>query len=220
MELHFVHTENETTSNEFLVVTVFFNIGEESAFLKEVKYATVSSTTDASVEITNSINAYDLIKKANDQGYISYVGSFTTPPCTEGVNFILLREWQTMSKTQWDAFANSLQGTGLSTQTYASGNGNYRTAQSVNSRTIFVNDGKIDNGDDLSDAQVAGIVILCVVGFILLVSLPVLSVIYCSRKKKTIERKTVGDAIHKHIEKNQKEYQSLDVEGNGQKITA
>jgi len=218
MELHLVHVEDATVVAEYFVLTILFNIGEESEFLKEVQFGSLSATTDAQVEIHHSINVWDIVSKANSQGYIKYVGSFTTPPCTENVNFVILREWQTLSATQWNAFATSLPNTGVSSYTYASGNGNYRSTQAVNSRTIFVNEGKIDNGEDLSDGQVAGIIVGSVLGFIILVSIPVLCCIYYRKKKALADRKNVGEVLSKHMEKNNKDYQPIDTEKKANKI--
>jgi len=86
MELHIVHQE-ANGEKDYLVFAVYFNIGGESEFLKSIKYTTVSSTTDSSVILDEGINIWTLLKKAKGMDYISYEGSFTTPPCTEGVKF-------------------------------------------------------------------------------------------------------------------------------------
>jgi len=93
MEMHFVHQQG--TAADYLVLTAFFNIGpEESEFLKEIKYSAGSSTADAEVAITDSINPWDVLGKIQgNKEYITYYGSFTTPPCTEGVNFVLFRDF-------------------------------------------------------------------------------------------------------------------------------
>jgi len=107
MELHFVHADSLTAPTKYLVVTVFFNLGEENFFLKRSMFGGLSATTDATVSLNLGINPWDIMKRSNSQGYIMYNGSFTTPPCTEGVTFILLREWQTLSQAQWSAFTTS-----------------------------------------------------------------------------------------------------------------
>jgi len=86
MELHIVHQE-ANGEKDYLVFAVYFNIGGESEFLKSIKYTTVSPTTDSSVILDEGINIWTLLKKAKGMDYISYEGSFTTPPCTEGVKF-------------------------------------------------------------------------------------------------------------------------------------
>jgi len=137
MELHVVHKVDD--SDDFLVLGFYYNIGEENESLKKFKYDKMSSTKDATVKIEESINIYsDIAKHSNDQDYIWYVGSFTTPPCTENVNFFLFREYQTMSKAQWDAYWNSLKSlVGITDWTYANGKGTWRATQKVNGRTIM-----------------------------------------------------------------------------------
>merc|ERR1712194_122702 len=119
MEMHFVHQQG--TNTDYLVLTVFFNIGPTaSSFLTTCNYS--------------SVNVWDVLGSAQGNGeYIYYSGSFTTPPCTEGVTFILFRDFLQMSKAQWDAYVTSLPNVTFS---YSGATGNYRTVQSLNSRTI------------------------------------------------------------------------------------
>ena len=50
------------------------------------------------------VNAADLLPK--HLGYFEFEGSLTTPPCTEGVRWIVLRESQAISPSEIAAFAN------------------------------------------------------------------------------------------------------------------
>jgi len=126
MEMHFVHQYGDAT--DYLVLTVFFEIGPTAnSFLTKVNYSKGSSTTDGTVAISGKLNAWDILGSVQgDSMYISYPGSFTTPPCTEGVTFILFTDNLQMSKAQWDAFATSLPNV---TFTYNTA-GNYRSVQS------------------------------------------------------------------------------------------
>jgi len=143
MELHFVHRNG--TEADYLVLTVFFNIGPtENAFLKKINYSAASATADAEIAISDSVNIFELLGKAQNSGeYISYPGSFTTPPCTEGVTFILFRDFQQMSKAQWDTYASYI--TLTNTMVYATATtGNFRGVQALNSRTLTLNFGVAD----------------------------------------------------------------------------
>jgi len=133
MEMHFVHQYG--TATDYLVLTLFFNIGPTAnTFLTKANYSSASATTDASVAITSSLNVWDILSTAQGaKEYITYSGSFTTPPCTEGVTFVLFNDPLQMSKAQWDAFATSIPDASVS---YVAGTGNYRTAQSLNSRVV------------------------------------------------------------------------------------
>merc|ERR1712194_88935 len=93
----------------------------------------------------------------------------TTPPCTEGVHWFVFREWNYLSKTQWNAFKASIPTVSM---VYATGNGNYRPVQPLNSRTITLRTLHIDNGGYLSAGTIAGIVIACVLAIALLIGIP------------------------------------------------
>merc|ERR1712159_916778 len=133
MELHFVHQNG--TATDYLVLTALFNIGPTAnAFLTDIKYASGSATTDAEVAIPGSVNIWDVLGAVQGNGeYIHYSGSFTTPPCTEGVTFVIFRDNLTMSKAQWDGYAASLPS---ETFSYSGGTGNYRNVNALNGRTI------------------------------------------------------------------------------------
>jgi len=138
MELHFVHQQG--TNSDYLVLTVFFNIGAESQFLKDINYCGTPTTADATAAISKSINVWDALSKANNSGeYITYAGGFTTPPCTEGVTFVMFREYLTMSKAQWDCYATTFANQGVN---YATGAGTIRTAIQQN-RTVTLKLGKM-----------------------------------------------------------------------------
>jgi carbonic anhydrase len=40
-----------------------------------------------------------------DRGYWTYMGSLTTPPCTEGVRWFVMEQDMTVSRSQLNAFA-------------------------------------------------------------------------------------------------------------------
>ena len=60
----------------------------------------------------------------NDKKYYNYTGSLTTPPCSQGMNWIVFKEVLTISDAQLKKF----------TDLY---NHNYRPIQKTGSRTVF-----------------------------------------------------------------------------------
>jgi len=94
MVIHMVHVSDK---NQFVVLAVMVQEGKSSApfdFLES--YLPVNEGQN--IEIDTS---FDLNKNLPDnKGYYSYVGSLTTPPCTQGVNWFIFKEPITVSLEQ------------------------------------------------------------------------------------------------------------------------
>lgn len=85
MELHLVH-ENE--KGDHAVIAVFIKSGEENEAIKEIwKFIQDENMNEKEMD---SFNLLQLIPEVREGYY--YSGSLTTPPCTEGVNWIVLEE--------------------------------------------------------------------------------------------------------------------------------
>ena len=98
MELHFVH-QNE--AGELAVVGVMMNLGEDNPIIASIWSAmSEGNKTNKSNSIT--IDAANLLP--NDRKYVSYAGSLTTPPCSEGVSWNLLLEPIELSSEQIATF--------------------------------------------------------------------------------------------------------------------
>ena len=62
-----------------------------------------------------------------------YDGSFTTPPCTEGIKWNVVKQVQPISKAQLDFFKSKLSGDA----DFANGNGNNRIVQDIEDRVLM-----------------------------------------------------------------------------------
>merc|ERR1711988_1304231 len=142
MEMHFVHQQG--TAADYLVLTALFNIGPTAnTFLTNINYGSGNATTDGTKAISGSINVWDVLGSIQgNKQYIYYSGSFTTPPCTQGVTFIIFRDALQMSKAQWDGYVTSLPSVTFS---YTGASGNYRVVNALNSRTISQRYGVLKN---------------------------------------------------------------------------
>jgi carbonic anhydrase len=68
------------------------------------------------------LNMGNLLSDINFRDFYNYPGSFTTPPCTEGINWFVIKEIQTISQAQYDTFFRLWAGNA----TFAEGKGNNR----------------------------------------------------------------------------------------------
>jgi len=74
------------------VVAVMFEVGEENPALEKILNA----------ENKVTVNPNDLLPE-DTKHYYHYKGSFTTPPCTEGVEWYIFKDTVNISKSQLDA---------------------------------------------------------------------------------------------------------------------
>ncbi len=112
LEAHFVHAD---ASGQNLVLSVMFDIDEENQVLAD-------SFNNVGEETT--FNPSDLLPQVTS--YYTFTGSLTTPPCSEGVTWIVFDQVLTLSGEQLAAFVNN----------YSNNN---RPIQDLNSRTITYN---------------------------------------------------------------------------------
>ncbi|MRJ02770.1 MAG: carbonic anhydrase [Epsilonproteobacteria bacterium] len=98
MEAHFVHRSD---GGDYLVVALFFVEGKENKALEKI-LNDLSGEEGKEVQLREMFNPGELFPRVLD--YYRYNGSFTTPPCTEGVRWILFKESVTASKEQIERF--------------------------------------------------------------------------------------------------------------------
>ncbi|NJK80366.1 MAG: carbonic anhydrase family protein [Chloroflexaceae bacterium] len=119
LEAHLVHRDN---NGNLAVIGVFLMLGEANPFLAQFWDALPAAAGETEVE--GEINVRDLLPE--DLSYHTYTGSLTTPPCSEGVRWLVLRDTVTISQEQVDAF----------TAIYS---GNARPVQPLNDRDLLTN---------------------------------------------------------------------------------
>ncbi len=74
------------------------------------------------IKLAKTININQMFPK--DLSYYNFEGSLTTPPCTEGVNWIVFKKQKNISQTQVKKFSKTL------------GFSNNRPIQKLNGREI------------------------------------------------------------------------------------
>jgi carbonic anhydrase len=118
MVAHLVHKNSE---GQLAVVAVLLDPGTTNALVNKVWTYMPLDTGDRVRMPTGIIDINELLPK--DQRYYQFMGSLTTPPCTEGVLWMVLKQPTTVSKDQIRLF----------TQLFPN---NARPVQPVNGRAV------------------------------------------------------------------------------------
>jgi carbonic anhydrase len=98
MEIHLVHANED---GELAVVGIMFEEGEEDPMLNRVW----SFMPEHEGETTESpLTVFEAGVMPPTREYFRYNGSLTTPPCSEGVTWMVLKQHMTASEEQIDRF--------------------------------------------------------------------------------------------------------------------
>lgn len=117
LEVHLVHVSD---SGEIAVIGVFFEMGEANA---EVAKAWDNMPSEGETkDLAQTALAQALLPESKD--YYAFSGSLTTPPCSEGVNWMVMKQPLTVSEAQVKQFMAVMDGH------------NNRPVQPLNDRTI------------------------------------------------------------------------------------
>lgn len=96
---HLVHSDAD---GHMAVLAVLFDLGAANPLL-DTLWKDIPAEKEKEVDVSSiSINAADLLPAGH--GYFTYMGSLTTPPCTEGVTWYVLKAHATISKEQLEQF--------------------------------------------------------------------------------------------------------------------
>jgi len=95
---HLVHRND---AGRLAVVGVLFEEGAQNALLERV-FSTMSSRIGTAIKLPGGIDANALLPA--ERAYYAFAGSLTTPPCTEGVQWRILKHPLQISAEQLQAF--------------------------------------------------------------------------------------------------------------------
>ena len=99
MEIHFVHRND---AGRLAVVAVLVKVGRSNPTFARL-IAAMPAVAGATVRAPAALNSLALLPSAH--GYYRYEGSLTTPPCSETVEWLLLRQALEVASTDIEAFA-------------------------------------------------------------------------------------------------------------------
>lgn len=100
MEVHLVHADKQ---GNLAVLGVMFDIGEANPLLSTL-WQQIPAKVGTVIPLHKSVDVSELLP--SDHSYYRFSGSLTTPPCSEGVRWLVLKKPMTASKEQIDEFAH------------------------------------------------------------------------------------------------------------------
>lgn len=118
MEAHLVHADKD---GNLAVIGVMFVEGKENKVLAEAWEKMPKKANDK--QTLTGIAAIDLLPKNHD--YYRFNGSLTTPPCSEGVRWLVMKNAVSASKAQIETFTNVMH------------HANNRPVQATNARPVL-----------------------------------------------------------------------------------
>lgn len=119
LEAHFVHADKD---GNLAVVAVMFNEGKANRALEKA-WAQMPKNAGDKLSLNEKISPTEILPKNHD--YYRFNGSLTTPPCSEGVRWLVMKHPAAASKEQIAEFAHVMH------------HPNNRPVQSVNARPVL-----------------------------------------------------------------------------------
>ena len=120
MEAHFVHANKE---GDLAVISVMYTMGDTNEELEKA-WSKMPKNVGDKAKINEVVDAKKLLP-GNGSDYYRFNGSLTTPPCSEGVSWFVIKQADTVSKDQVEKFSHVMH------------HDNNRPIQPVNARVII-----------------------------------------------------------------------------------
>ncbi|MFK5949975.1 MAG: carbonic anhydrase family protein [Methylococcales bacterium] len=119
MEMHLVHADKD---KNLAVIALLFEEGRTNNMLFHA-WESMPNNVNSKRILYSHLNAESLLP--DNREYYQFEGSLTTPPCSEGVKWFVIKEIISASKTQIDKFRHIMH------------HDNNRPLQELNERTVF-----------------------------------------------------------------------------------
>lgn len=119
LEAHLVHADKD---GNLAVVAVMFKEGEANKGLENA-WITMPKHSGDKYPLSTRVDVDNILPKSRE--YYRFNGSLTTPPCSEGVRWLVMKDAVSASADQIDAFSQALH------------EPNNRPLQALNSRVIL-----------------------------------------------------------------------------------
>jgi carbonic anhydrase len=104
MEVHFVHAAD---ANRLAVIGVMLKLGPDNAILDQF-WDSMPAEEGKKADWSGGFSILDAMP--GDRTFYTYKGSLTTPPCSETVSWLVMKEPMTVSKSQVEKFKSLVHG--------------------------------------------------------------------------------------------------------------
>jgi carbonic anhydrase len=119
MEAHLVHADK---AGNLAVVAVMFEQGDANSAMADL-WKQIPKKVGDKYSLSSKVNVSNLLPENKD--YYRFNGSLTTPPCTEGVVWLVMKNSVSVSKQQIETFSNVMH------------HANNRPVQGINARPVL-----------------------------------------------------------------------------------
>lgn len=119
LEAHLVHADDD---GNLAVIALMFEEGEENSVIAQL-WEQMPANAGGKAALSETMDVASLLPESKD--YFRFNGSLTTPPCSEGVWWMVMKEPMSVSKSQIEKFSGTL------------GFANNRPVQPINSRVVL-----------------------------------------------------------------------------------
>lgn len=102
MEMHLVH---KNTAGKIAVVAVMFDVGAANPELDKL-WSVMPEKAESDAALKTSLDINKLIP--TNRTYWRFSGSLTTPPCSEGVAWLVMKHPLTLSEAQLEKFTHTM----------------------------------------------------------------------------------------------------------------
>ena len=120
LEAHFVHASDD---GKLAVVAVMFEDGAENPILKKVWSKMPHKAGETTGCGLSLLDINDILPR--DKAYYRFSGSLTTPPCSEGVRWLVMKNYSNISAAQTKVFLDLFH------------HANNRPVQAINARKVM-----------------------------------------------------------------------------------